>query len=112
MKVLMSTVLNEGHEGQSTREFTVTSPDGNDDVEVWATYNWYYEPGRRYMPNGDPGYPDSSEVELLEFGTISDDEQPEWLTFELVQKTLDNEDDLFDDMYDDDDYDEDYYEDR
>lgn len=30
-----------------------------------ADYSYYYSLGRMYMPNGDPGYPDESELERV-----------------------------------------------
>lgn len=34
---------------------------------VEATAEHWYQPGRRYMPNGDPGYPEEDEINNVEF---------------------------------------------
>lgn len=34
---------------------------------VEATAEHWYQPGRRYMPNGDPGYPEEDEIDDVEF---------------------------------------------
>lgn len=34
---------------------------------VEATAEHWYQPGRRYMANGDPGYPEEDEIEDIEF---------------------------------------------
>lgn len=33
-------------------------------VAVEASTSYYFSPGRMYIPNGDPGYPDESDFEL------------------------------------------------
>ena len=33
-------------------------------VSVEATASYYYSPGRMYMRNGDPGYPEEEELEI------------------------------------------------
>lgn len=33
-------------------------------VNVEATANYYYSPGRMYMRNGDPGYPSEEELDI------------------------------------------------
>lgn len=34
---------------------------------VEATAEHWYQAGRRYMPNGDPGYPEEDEIDNVEF---------------------------------------------
>lgn len=49
-------------------------------VAVEARASYYFSPGRMYMPNGDPGYPDESEFELLDVDAtwyIYDEEKDE-----------------------------------
>jgi hypothetical protein len=97
--------------GSNNRNIWVTSPNGEDEIEVNVQYDWYYQPGRMYLSNGDPGYPDESEVEITDWDVV-DEEKPEWLTDELVQEAFDKaEIELFDDE-EDDDYDEDYERER
>jgi hypothetical protein len=43
-----------------------------------------------YLSNGDPGYPDEFEAEITEW-EVTDEEQPQWLTDELVQEAFDKE---------------------
>lgn len=50
-----------------------TESDGfelNDKVftgSIHGTYKVHHSPGRMYMPNGDPGYPDEYEEELVKW---------------------------------------------
>ena len=39
-------------------------------VSVEASASYYFSPGRMYMPNGDPGYPDESDFELQDVDAI------------------------------------------
>ena len=39
--------------------------------EICAKGTGYYYPGRMYMPNGDPGYPDEEEFELKSFEVLT-----------------------------------------
>jgi hypothetical protein len=95
--------------GSNSRNIWVTSPNEEEEIEVTVSYNWYYAPGQMYLSNGDPGYPDESEIEITEWET-TEEEKPEWLTDELVQEAFDKEEiELVDE--DEDDYDEDDYRD-
>jgi hypothetical protein len=76
--------------GSNSRNIWVTSPNEEDEIEVTVQYDWYFEPGRMYLSNGDPGYPDEFEAEITEW-EVTNEEQPEWLTDELVQEAFDKE---------------------
>lgn len=106
-----------------------------DDLSIEYTVSvkgdYYYSPGRMYMPNGDPGYPDEESIDDTEVTDINEYhvyKDGEELTEEQLTKykdtidfdTLitrdaeDNEDNWnwndpepdFDDMYDEPDYDD------
>ena len=77
--------------GSNSRNIWVTSPQDDEvEVEVTVHYDWYFEPGRMYLSNGDPGYPDEFEAEITEW-EVTDEEQPQCLTDELVQEAFDKE---------------------
>lgn len=38
--------------------------------ELEVTYNYYYDPGRHTLPNGDPGWPESEEIEITSLKLI------------------------------------------
>lgn len=46
----------------ATRERNQTYYQKEKDLEV--TYDYYHDPGRHTLPNGDPGYPPETEVEI------------------------------------------------
>lgn len=76
--------------GSNERNIWISSPDGQSEVEINVQYDWYFAPGRMYLSNGDPGYPDESEIELTGWDSV-DGEKPEWLTDEYVQEAFDKE---------------------
>lgn len=39
---------------------------GDNDIRLKVTATFSYDPGRMYMPNGDPGYPPESEFDIEE----------------------------------------------
>ena len=63
----------------SDLEFNINNVDYLVDVE--ASGSLIYSPGRMYMPNGDPGYPDESELTIEDIDStwrkiINEDEEP------------------------------------
>ena len=86
---------------------------------VKATAEHWYQPGRRYMANGDPGYPEENEIEDVEFDVtaLKDAETDETVEYTedmveyvdaAVQETAEWEEP--EPEYDEPDYD--YYEER
>jgi hypothetical protein len=39
--------------------------DSGDEVEIEIEWSYSSDPGRQYMPNGDPGYPAEEETEIV-----------------------------------------------
>jgi len=65
--------------------------DSEEDINVLVTFNSYHYPGRNYMSNGDPGYPDDSGMDIVEWVIHNRQEKkPNWLTDDLVQQEFDN----------------------
>jgi len=68
---------------------TLTFTDPNDlsedasEIEVEVTYNSWYTPGKWTLRNGDPGYPDESGVEFVDWEVINEN-KPEWLNEDMV----------------------------
>ena len=50
---------------------TVTIDDTDYSGEICAKGKGYYQHGRMYMPNGDPGYPDEEEFEIESFDVLT-----------------------------------------
>lgn len=85
--------------GHNSLEFTVTNPSTEEECKVIAQYSWYYDPGVWTYPNGDPGYPPESEVEMKSWEMADNEPKPEWLTEELVEETFYEQDTPFEDDY-------------
>lgn len=61
--------------------FTYEGRDLRAEVDAYADH--WYRPGRRYMANGDPGYPTEDEIEDIELDVTSlvDEETDEPVTY-------------------------------
>lgn len=88
-------------------------------AEVRATAEHWYQPGRMYMRNGDPGYPEENEIEDVEFDvdTVYDDETEEVVAYvedmdEYIESAIYEQAEWEDEDPYDDGPDADYYEER
>ena len=85
-------------------------------IKVHAIGTYTHIPGRRYMPNGDPGYPDEDDLEIEEVEAYWSDESgnvvetTEEMDDALVSYLLEKAD--WENDYDDDGPDYDDYEER
>ena len=74
--------------GSSTTKLTVSNRQGEDSVELYVAFDWWYDAGVMYHADGS-GTPPDSGIELTGFGTFdSKEELPDWLTDEMVQEAL------------------------
>jgi hypothetical protein len=92
--------------GTNFRVLEIRDPEGDESVNIYVRYNWYYDPGCSHMSNGDPGYPSESEVEIIEYH-ISEDPKaalPDWFDLGLIEEQLWEEGDVFESDYDPEDY--------
>lgn len=71
-------------------------PETEDCYEVYISWRYYYAPAVYYLSNGDPGYPEESEldydVELLEINgdpVASGTPAPEWITSDMIESKID-----------------------
>lgn len=86
-------------------------PETYDEIELLVTFAYSYDPGRMYMPNGDPGYPPEESFDIEHVSLVnSNDNVPEWITYEMIEQELVNSGHL-DNDYDYEEYDESYEED-
>jgi len=70
---------------------TLENPEDEEEVEIIINYKGHHYPGRNYMSNGDPGYPDDSGMEYIDWEMRHyKQSKPEWITEELVQAQFDN----------------------
>lgn len=74
--------------------------------EIQVTWKHDYSPAVNYLPNGDPGYPEESDVDWKSELTAIDEEPvtpgteiPEWITADMIYEELDLND--YYDGYDD-----------
>lgn len=76
----------------SSKLFLVSNPeDSEEEIHVLVYYSGYHYPGRNYMSNGDPGYPDESGMDITNWEMNNPYEtKPNWLTDNLVQQEFDN----------------------
>lgn len=70
--------------------YTVLNFENENDKEfkeylVEVSFEFHYDPGRDYMPNGDPGYPG---YETLEFVVDNEKEVPDWISDEMIEYEL------------------------
>ena len=54
------------------------------EFELEIEFGYHYDPGRYYMPNGDPGYP--SETTAYIWQIFNEDKKPDWVTDELIDE--------------------------
>jgi hypothetical protein len=89
---------------------TLEHPETGEELELAVNFTYYYDPGRYYMPNGDPGYPPEQSFELVSVKVLKSDngseELPDWATDELIEQEVINSGAL---EHDSDDYEEGYY---
>lgn len=92
--------------GTNYRILEITNPEGEESVNIYVRYNWYYEPERAWLPNGDPGYPAESEIEIIEFHVSEDPVAtiPDWVDESVLEERLCEEGDVFESDYDPEDY--------
>lgn len=86
-------------------------------AKVHTEANYSYTPGRRYMPNGDPGYPDEEDFEITKLDVADikcEDDEDLVITDKLREALINKISDVLTDMdisywdfHDDRDYDED-----
>lgn len=72
----------------------------DDCVEVDLKFEYYYDSGRSYMSNGDPGYPAEEGLDIVEI--YNEDDLPEWATDDVIEDYIyENLHDLLEDSYED-----------
>jgi hypothetical protein len=93
-------------QGTNSKIITVSNPDGDETLDVYVKYKWYYDPGCSHMSNGDPGYPSESEVEVIDFYPSENQSEPmpDWFDPEMLDEELWEEGDVFESEYDPEDY--------
>jgi len=77
--------------GSSTTTLTVRNPQGEDSVELFVAFDWWYDAGVWYHADGS-GTPPSSEIEFTSFDTTDGEPAPDWLTENMVQDELEKAD--------------------
>ena len=54
------------------------------EFELKIEFGYHYDPGRYYMPNGDPGYPSETTAYIWEI--FNEDKKPDWITDEMIDE--------------------------
>jgi len=88
-------------------EYTGLVESGDNAAEITIEYSWSFTPGVWTMPNGDPGYPDESEIDIDDWSD-EDGNKPAWVTQEMLDKLLDEANIDFWEDDEPDDYEPDY----
>jgi len=73
--------------GSSTTTLTVRNPQGEDEVQLEVTFDWWYDAGVWRYPDGS-GTPPDGGVEMTSFDTTDGEPAPDWLTEDMVQDAL------------------------
>jgi hypothetical protein len=81
-----------------TGTHTLHFDNGIDEVSVDVSFKYYFDSGRMYMSNGDPGYPPEESLDILEVHG----DCPEWITDEMITDNIyENLQDFVDLYYED-----------
>jgi hypothetical protein len=87
--------------GTNFKILEISNPETEETVNIYVRYNWYYDPGRSHMPNGDPGYPSESEIDIIEYHVSEDSNAslPDWFDQGMLEDKLWDEGDVFESDY-------------
>lgn len=59
------------------------------EFELEIEFRYHYDPGRYYMPNGDPGYPSEETADIVQI--FNEDKKPDWVTDEMIDEAFDEQ---------------------
>lgn len=68
-----------------TKNLWVENPTTGEELELNVSWEYSYDPGRNYMPNGDPGYPAETTFNIDYVATVNGEEVPAWVTDEMLK---------------------------
>ncbi len=54
------------------------------EFELEIEFRYHYDPGRMYMPNGDPGYPSETTADIWQI--FNEEKKPDWVTDEMIDE--------------------------
>ena len=54
------------------------------EFELEIEFRYSYDPGRMYMPNGDPGYPSEETADIVQI--FNEDKKPDWVTDAMIDE--------------------------
>lgn len=57
--------------------------------ELEIEFRYDYRPGRMYMSNGDPGYPEETTADIWQIFNL--DKKPSWITDEMIDEAFDEQ---------------------
>lgn len=83
--------------GTNFKIVSVANPETEESVDIYVRYDWYHDPGQMYMPNGDPGYPEESEIEIREYhiSEAPNDPIPDWIDEGTIEDAIWEAGDVF-----------------
>lgn len=75
---------------KKTVNIVAENPQDGNELHLTVTFSYYYDPGRYYMPNGDPGYPPEESFDIEDVYVTNDTklDVPEWVTDELIEEII------------------------
>ena len=59
------------------------------EFELEIEFRYHYDPGRYYMPNGDPGYPAEETADIWQI--FNEDKKPGWVTDEMIDEAFEEQ---------------------
>ena len=87
--------------GTNFKIVSIENPETEESLELYVRYNWYYDPGVWTLPNGDPGYPEESEIDIKDYHVSGapSDPVPSWVDEGMIEDAIWEAGDVFDTDY-------------
>jgi hypothetical protein len=75
---------------KKTVEIVAENPQDGTEIPLTVSFTYSYDPGRYYMPNGDPGYPPEESFDIDDIYITNDKKLPipEWITDALIEDII------------------------
>ena len=75
---------------KKTVEIVAENPQDGTEIPLTVSFSYYYDPGRYYMDNGDPGYPPEESFDIDDIYITNDKKSPipEWITDALIEDII------------------------
>jgi hypothetical protein len=87
--------------GTNFKIVSVENPETEESIEIYVRYKWYYDPGVWTLSNGDPGYPEESEIDIAEYhiSEAPNEPIPDWIDEGMIEEAIWEAGDVFETDY-------------